>query len=139
MKTDRKFVRATIIAIALIALPCAAMCHQKDEEQKEYRIAKVDQAPSFPGGEEAMYKWLSENIVYPEAAAKKGKEGRVVVEFLITETGEITNLNIVHGAHPALNREAVRLIRAMPKWIPGHNEGHPIAVTYTLPITFRLH
>lgn len=46
---------------------------------------------------------------------------------------------LAHGAHPALNREAVRLVRAMPRWIPGHNEGHPIAVTYTLPITFRLH
>lgn len=138
MKKDSKFVRATIIAIALLALPCAGMCQLNYRDNKEYQLAHVDQAPSFPGGEEAMYKWLSENIVYPEAAAKKGKEGRVVVEFLITETGEITNLNIVHGAHPALNREAVRLIRAMPKWIPGHNEGHPIAVTYTLPITFRL-
>lgn len=101
-------------------------------------IAMVEQKPSFPGGEAAMYAWLSQNIVYPPAASEEGVQGRVVVEFVVGKDGSITNARVVRTRHPALDREALRVIQAMPRWIPGRNNGQPVKVTYTLPVTFRL-
>lgn len=101
-------------------------------------IAMVEQKPSFPGGEAAMYQWLSNNIVYPPAASEEGISGRVVVEFVVDKDGSITRARVVRQRHPALDREALRVINSMPKWIPGRNNGQPVKVTYTLPVTFRL-
>lgn len=101
-------------------------------------IAMVEQKPSFPGGEAAMYTWLNQNIVYPPAASEEGVQGRVVVEFVVGKDGSITNARVVRTRHPALDREALRVIQAMPRWIPGRNNGQPVKVTYTLPVTFRL-
>lgn len=101
-------------------------------------IAMVEQKPSFPGGEAAMYQWLSNNIVYPPAASEVGIQGRVVVEFVVGKDGSITNARVVRTRHPALDKEALRVIKAMPNWIPGRNNGQPVKVTYTLPVTFKL-
>lgn len=101
-------------------------------------IAMVEQKPSFPGGEAEMYRWLSSNIVYPPAASEEGVQGRVVVEFVVGKDGSITNVRVVRPRHPALDREALRVVQAMPRWIPGRNNGQPVKVTYTLPVTFRL-
>lgn len=101
-------------------------------------IAMVEQKPSFPGGEAAMYTWLSQNIVYPPAASEEGVQGRVVVEFVVGKDGSITNARVVRNRHPALDREALRVIQAMPRWVPGRNNGQPVKVTYTLPVTFKL-
>lgn len=101
-------------------------------------IAMVEQKPEFNGGEAAMYKWLSENIVYPSAASEEGVQGRVVVEFVVGKDGSITNVRVLRPRHPALDKEAVRVVKAMPKWIPGRNNGQPVKVTYTLPVTFKL-
>ena len=101
-------------------------------------IALVEQKPSFPGGEAAMYTWLSNNIVYPPAASEEGAQGRVVVEFVVGKDGSITNVRVVRPRHPALDREAVRVVSAMPTWVPGRNNGQPVKVTYTLPVTFKL-
>ena len=100
--------------------------------------AMVEQKPEFNGGEAAMYKWLSENIVYPSAASEQGVQGRVVVEFVVGKDGSITNVRVLRPRHPALDKEAVRVVKAMPKWIPGRNNGQPVKVTYTLPVTFKL-
>lgn len=101
-------------------------------------IAMVEQKPSFPGGEAAMYQWLNNNIVYPPAASEEGIQGRVVVEFVVGKDGSITNARVVRTRHPALDKEALRVIKAMPNWIPGRNNGQPVKVTYTLPVTFKL-
>ena len=101
-------------------------------------IALVEQKPSFPGGEAAMYTWLGNNIVYPPAASEEGAQGRVVVEFVVGKDGSITNVRGVRPRHPALDREAVRVVSAMPTWVPGRNNGQPVKVTYTLPVTFKL-
>jgi len=110
----------------------------KVEEEQPMNIAMVEQKPQFPGGEGEMYKWLSSNIVYPPAAAEEGVSGRVVVEFVVGKDGSITNVRIVRPRHPALDKEALRVVKAMPKWIPGRNNGQPVKVTYTLPVTFKL-
>ena len=101
-------------------------------------IALVEQKPSFPGREAAMYTWLGNNIVYPPAASEEGAQGRVVVEFVVGKDGSITNVRVVRPRHPALDREAVRVVSAMPTWVPGRNNGQPVKVTYTLPVTFKL-
>jgi protein TonB len=108
------------------------------EEEKVYNIAVIEQQPMFPGGQEAMYKWLSEHINYPAAASEEGVQGRVVVEFIITKTGAVENVHVVRGRHPALDKEAVRVVKAMPKWTPGRNNGQAVKVTYTLPVSFKL-
>lgn len=107
-------------------------------DEQPMSIAMVEQKPEFPGGEAAMYKWLSDNIVYPSAASEEGVQGRVVVEFVVDRDGSITNVKVVRQRHPALDKEALRVIKAMPKWIPGRNNGQPVKVTYTLPVTFKL-
>jgi len=108
------------------------------EEEQPINIAMVEQKPEFNGGEAALYKWLNENIVYPTIASEEGVEGRVVVEFVIDKDGSVTNVRVVRPRHPALDKEAVRVVKSMPKWIPGRNNGQPVKVTYTLPVTFRL-
>ena len=108
------------------------------EPEKVYNIAMVEQKPEFPGGDAAMYKWLGDHINYPAAAAEEGVSGRVVVEFVVSKTGSIENVKVLRGRHPALDKEAVRVVKAMPKWQPGRNNGQPVKVTYTLPVTFRL-
>ena len=110
----------------------------KVEEEQPMNIAMVEQKPEFHRGEAAMYKWLSENIVYPSAASEQGVQGRVVVEFVVGKDGSITNVRVLRPRHPALDKEAVRVVKAMPKWIPGRNNGQPVKVTYTLPVTFKL-
>lgn len=108
------------------------------EEEKVYNIAMVEQKPEFVGGEAAMYKWLSDHINYPAAAAEEGVSGRVVVEFEVSKTGSIEKVRVIRGRHPALDKEALRVVKSMPKWNPGRNNGQPVKVTYTLPVTFRL-
>ncbi len=108
------------------------------EPEKVYNIAMVEQKPEFPGGDAAMYKWLGDHINYPAAASEEGVQGRVVVEFVVSKTGSIENVRVLRGRHPALDKEAMRVVKSMPKWQPGRNNGQPVKVTYTLPVTFRL-
>ena len=113
-----------------------------DEKPKEdniiYTTANVQQKPEFPGGEAAMYKWLNDHMQYPAQAAEEGVSGRVVVQFVVSKTGAIENVQVVRGRHPALDKEALRVVKAMPNWNPGRNNGQPVKVTYNLPVTFRL-
>lgn len=108
------------------------------EEEQPLNIAMVEQKPEFNGGEAAMYKWLSDNIVYPTIAAEEGVSGRVVVEFVVGKDGSISDVRVVRPRHPALDKEAVRVVKSMPAWIPGRNNGQPVKVTYTLPVNFKL-
>ena len=121
-----------------IAIKEEVIAAPKVEDEQPVSIAMVEQKPEFPGGEAAMYKWLSENIVYPSAASEEGVQGRVVVEFVVGKDGTNTNVRIVRPRHPALDKEALRVVKAMPKWMPGRNNGQPVKVTYTLPVTFKL-
>ena len=108
------------------------------EPEKVYTMAMVEQKPEFPGGEAAMYKWLGDHISYPAQASEEGVSGRVVVQFDITKTGSIENVKVIRGRHPALDKEAMRLVKAMPNWQPGRNNGQPVKVTFILPVTFKL-
>ena len=99
----------------------------------------VEHMPEFPdGGMSALMEYLSKNIKYPEAAMKKGTQGRATVQFVVEKDGSITNVKILRGIDPELNKEAVRVISAMPKWKPGTQKGEAVRVKYTVPVMFRL-
>lgn len=108
------------------------------KEEGPVNIAMVEQKPSFPGGDAAMYTWLGQNINYPPAAAEEGASGKVIVQFIVEKDGSISNVKVVRGKHPALDAEAVRVVKKMPKWTPGRNNGMPVRVTYNLPVSFQL-
>ncbi len=110
---------------------------EKVEDDKPLEF--VEQAPSFPGGLEALNKFLSENIKYPITAQENGIQGRVIVKFVVSKTGDISNIQIFRGVDTSLDREAVRVVQAMPKWIPGKQKGKAVDVYFTLPVEFRLH
>ncbi|MBL7955525.1 MAG: energy transducer TonB [Flavobacteriales bacterium] len=98
----------------------------------------VAQMPEFPGGQEAMMAFISENLTYPEAARSENLHGKVVVSFVVEPDGSRSSVKVVNGIHSTLDKEAIRVVNAMPKWIPGcYMKDVPARVLYTLPISFR--
>jgi TonB family C-terminal domain len=98
----------------------------------------VEVPPQFPGGEAELMKWLHENIQYPIIAMEQGIQGRVVLRFVVGPDGSVGQIEVVRSLDPSCDREAVRQVGRMPKWIPGKQNGNPVYVYYTLPVLFRL-
>ena len=98
----------------------------------------VDQMPEFPGGEKALLNFIAENIVYPQSAKDKNISGRVFLSFVIDKDGSVTDVKVMRGIDKECDAEAMRVVKAMPKWKPGMNEGKPVRVSYMLPISFQL-
>lgn len=94
----------------------------------------VEKMPSFPGGQEDMMKFIATNLKYPEETKNSGIQGRVVVRFVVPKSGAIQDIQVVRGIDSALDKEVVRVVKAMPKWEPGMQNGKPVAVYFTLPI-----
>ena len=99
---------------------------------------KVEQPPRFPGGYEALERWKEQHIVYPEEAIERGAQGQVVVRFVILNTGEVVDAEILRSIDPALDKEALRLVSSMPKWTPGMQDGNAVSVRWDEPVTFTL-
>ncbi|MBQ9666718.1 MAG: energy transducer TonB [Bacteroidaceae bacterium] len=109
------------------------------EESDEGEIFEVvEQNPSFPGGDKALMAWLTKNLKYPASAQENNIQGRVLVQFVVNKDGSIVDPKVLRGADPALDKEAMRVVSAMPKWTPGKQRGKTVRVRYTLPVTFRL-
>lgn len=109
------------------------------EKPKEETIfVAVEQPAEFPGGPAAMMKWLNNNMRYPEAAQQNDIQGKVVVNFVVEKDGSIAQVKIAKGVDKDLDREAVRVVKKMPKWQPGKNNGVPVRSYFNLPVTFRL-
>jgi len=98
----------------------------------------VEQFPEFPGGEGAMYGFLAKTAIYPTDAYQKSKQGKVFVEFIVEANGQLNEIKVVKGIFPSLDSEAVRIIKAMPKWKPGKQNGIAVRVYHSLPIDFTL-
>jgi protein TonB len=103
-----------------------------------YIYTQPDQMASFPGGTQALFSFLNTNLCYPKAAYAKRIQGKVLVEFVVRKDGSITDVKPVKSVHPELDKEAVRVVKSMPKWIPGKDKGKNVNVHFVLPITFRL-
>jgi protein TonB len=108
----------------------------KEEETKVFDV--VEQMPSFPGGPSALMQFLSSNIKYPVVAEENGVQGRVVCTFVVEKDGSITDVRVIKSVDPSLDKEAMRVVKSMPKWIPGKQNGSAVRVKYTVPVTFRL-
>ena len=98
----------------------------------------VEEMPSFPGGQGALMAFLNSNIKYPVVAQENGVQGRVIVGFVVERDGSITDVKVMRSVDPSLDREAQRVIKAMPKWKPGKQNGSAVRVKYTVPVVFRL-
>lgn len=98
----------------------------------------VEEMPHFPGGPAALQAFLSSNTKYPVVAQENGVQGRVIVSFVVERDGSITDVRVVRSVDPSLDREASRVVRSMPRWSPGKQNGSTVRVKYTVPVVFRL-
>ncbi|MGQ1909771.1 TonB family protein [Marinifilum sp. RC60d5] len=101
-------------------------------------FTSVDEMPIFPGGQLELQKFIARTVKYPEEAQKKGETGRVFVTFIVNKLGVVDSARIVRGVSPSIDAEALRVVKAMPKWKPGKMKGEPVNVVYTVPINFEL-
>ena len=108
----------------------------QDDDNKIFDA--IEQMPVFPGGEEELIKFLQNNVHYPQIAAENGIEGRVIVGFVISKAGAISDITILRSLDPSCDKEAMRIVKIMPRWIPGKQNGVNVNVRFTLPVTFKL-
>ena len=111
---------------------------EEEEEEEETIFVIVENMPEFPGGDLALRKYIAENVKYPEIAKENGLSGKVFVQFVINQRGEVENVKIARGIDPALDKEAIRVVQSLPKFKPGSQRGKPVKVNYTVPINFQL-
>jgi protein TonB len=132
-----------LIIMSLMATCCLTtvlaqktVVSQKDQKEEPFDV--VEDMPAFPGGMEAMIQFISSNIQYPADAQKQKVDGRVLVNFVVEKDGSITEVKVVKPTFPSLDAEAIRVVKAMPKWKPGYQRGQAVRVQFTMPINFSL-
>lgn len=111
---------------------------EKTEVEENKVFTAVEQMPQFPGGEAELMKYISKNLKYPPVAMENNIQGRVTIQFVVTKTGKIGEVKVARGKDPDLDKEAVRVVKSLPDFIPGKMNGQAVNVWYTLPITFKL-
>lgn len=126
------------VALMMLVLLFSFMTSTAQTKKNDMVFDVVEVMPQFPGGQIAMLKYIMENMKYPEQAMKEGIQGRVAVSFIVEKDGSISNVRPVLSVHPLLNKEAVRVVKSMPKWSPGKHNGKPVRVRYNLPVMFKL-
>ncbi len=123
-------------AEVVIAAPVAVAQVQEEEDNVVFQV--VETMPGFPGGDPALFKFLGENVKYPVIAQENGIQGRVICQFVVNRDGSIVDVEVVRPVDPSLDKEAIRVIKSMPKWSPGKQRGKAVRVKYTLPVNFKL-
>ena len=106
------------------------------EEEKPYTM--VEQMPQYPGGPAELLKYIAKNLRYPTIAQENGIQGRVILRFVVSATGEVKDITVLRSLDPYCDKEAIRVVSTLPKWIPGKQNGRNVPVYYTLPIQFKL-
>ena len=115
---------------------CDGATQTTADSNKVYDV--VEKMPEFPGGLQALIQYISSNVKYPKDAEDAGKEGRVIVRFVVNEDGTISDETLINSVFPSLDEEALRVIKSMPKWHPGEQDGKKVRVYYTIPLFFKL-
>lgn len=110
----------------------------ENEPVEDVIFAVAEKMPEFPGGSGALFQYLSKNIKYPVVPREQGIQGRVIVQFVVDRDGTITDPVVVRSVDPYLDKEALRVIKSMPKWKPGIQGSKAVRVKYTVPVTFKL-
>jgi protein TonB len=131
----KKMILMSLMAVFCLSTVSAQKTVVSKKNQKVFDV--VEQMPEFPGGMEALVKYMAENMKYPEDAKKQQVEGRVLVQFIVETDGSVSNTEVLKRVFPSLDAEAVRVISGMPKWIPGKQNGKVVRVKYTIPVSFR--
>ena len=132
----KKFLIMALMALFGLTTVSAQKTVVAKKNQQVFDV--VEKMPEYPGGQAALFEYLSTNVKYPADAEKKKVEGRVLVTFIVNTDGSITDIEVVRKAFPSLDAEAVRVISGMPKWIPGEQKGQKVRVKYTVPLSFHL-
>ena len=108
-------------------------------EEEAIPFALVEEKPGFQGGDpNAFSKWVNSRLVYPEIAKENGVQGKVTLQFTVNTDGSVSNVKVLRGVDPSLDKEAVRIVSSSPKWTPGKQRDKPVKVTYTFPVIFQL-
>ena len=124
--------------IACLLFPLLPLMATGEVDEGEASFIDVEVMPEYPGGQKALFAYLSENIRYPQIAKENKIEGRVIVGFVVEKDGSISNVEVVRSVDPSLDKEALRVIKSMPRWKPGKIRGKPVRVKYTVPVNFKL-
>lgn len=112
---------------------------EEEEEEEDNIFVIVEEMPTFRGGGvEKFRSWVFRNLKYPPIASENGVQGRVYVDFVVEPTGEVSNVKVVRGVDPSLDKEAIRVVSSSPKWKPGKQRGLPVRVRFSFPILFEL-
>lgn len=127
----------TGVDLSLIEVQEKEQVVEKEEARPEV-FTYVEEMPSFPGGEDALLSYINSNIQYPEIAKRAGVEGKIFVKFVVGKDGRVSDVQIIKGIGAGCDEEAVRVIRSMPHWNPGKQNGRPVHVQVSIPIVFRL-
>ena len=139
IETSESTTEAISGPVAQVSGPVATGPVVVEEASDEGEIFQVvEQMPEFPGGMQALMAYLSKNIKYPSVAQDNGIQGRVLVSFVVNKDGSIVDPEVIKSVDAALDKEAMRVIKAMPKWNPGKQRGKTVRVKYTVPVLFRL-
>ena len=111
---------------------------EEEEPDENFVFVTVEKMPEFPGGEGALLKWIGEHLNYPTIAAENGIQGRVACTFTVNADGSVTDVQVVRPVDPNLDKEAVRVLKTLPKFKPGEQRGKPVRVKYSVPVRFKL-
>ncbi len=131
-------VQSTMQSPVAVERNAEAQVTNESNPQSETIYKSVEQMPMFPGGEIELIKYLSQNIQYPPEAAKNNVQGRVILQFVVDKTGQVGEVKVVRSVSEELDAEAVRVVKTLPKFEPGRQDGQPVAVWYTLPVSFNI-
>lgn len=132
----KKLIILSLMALFGLTTVSAQKTVVAQKNQKVFDV--VEQMPEYPGGIQALFEYLSQNVKYPADAEKQKVEGRVIATFVVETDGTINNVEVVKPVFPSLDAEAIRVLQGMPKWTPGKQSGKEVRVKYTVPINFHL-
>jgi protein TonB len=146
MKKHLLVLSIILLSFMTYSQPSKTLKKDKNNKNSEIRVVSdslaiftiVEEMPSFPGGDKRRNRFLATNLVYPELATKYGIQGTVYIQFVIDADGFVTNVKVLQGIGGGCDEEAVRVVKLMPKWIPGKQKGKPVSVLFNMPIYFKL-
>ena len=144
VSNDKEVIKPTIISVDQDKplpppnIPLGAKNVQADEDVDQTVFEIVEENPEFPGGNEGLAAYLRKNLVYPESAVDNGVQGRVTVGFIVERDGSVASVEIKKSVDPALDKEALRVVKSMPRWKPGKQQGKAVRTRFSVPVVFRL-
>ena len=136
MKTRKNVSLKVPLMMLVLLFSFMTSTAQTKKNNMVYDVVEV--MPQYPGGQIAMLKYIMENIKYPKQIMEEGIQGRVTVSFIVEKDGRVSNVRLLRSVQPLLDKEAIRVVKSMPKWTPGKQNGKPVRVRFNLPVMFKL-